>query len=146
MFNHNWSYFEEWAKKDLQYVSSRASTGIYQCYCIYKNSREKPHSRHHKEWFIFKIISGDWFDPCKYYFYNFLGGSRISMTVGITIGILNNLTSLLIFKLISSVNFHSRSTQSSVIIITIFLMTYFNSGLFVTWLPIIKKVANNSAG
>ena len=144
MFDHNWDNFQDWAGIDQNYVNSEASTGIYQCYCIYKNNHNKPKKRpngepkklhHHKEWTLARIIGGGWYNTCDAYFWAFLGGSKISMTVGIAIGILNNLTSALVFKLISSVNFHSSSTQSSGIIITIFLMTYFNSGLFVTWLP-----------
>ena len=81
MFDHNWDNFEHWAKIDKDYQSSKASTGIYQCYCIYKNNHNKtkirPNGkpkklRHHVEWTIFR--GKEYWKTCDFYIWNFVGG------------------------------------------------------------------------
>lgn len=94
-------------------------TGVYQCYC-------------QNQGFASAFSSGP-ASICETYYLKFLdGGILMTKPFGITIGILNNILAALIKFGGKNIKFHSTHTRSKFEFITIFVVSYYNSGLFVT--------------
>lgn len=97
-------------------------TGLYQCYC--------------RTTTLFSPLTHTLDNKCISYTYlDFGGGIYVTIPFGILIGILNNVGAWLIIKNIKDIGFHSNQSQRQATFVSIFVLSYFNSGLFITWLP-----------
>lgn len=71
----------------------------------------------------------------SYTYLDFGGGIFVTMPLGMVIGILNNIGATLIIRFIKDIRFNSAQKQRQATFLAIFLMSYMNSGLFVSWMP-----------
>lgn len=113
----NTTYFEEQAKYDQQFVKYKDSTGIYQCYC-------QKYGNFFKSFF-------NRFDLCAKYYYYFGGTIDINIPAGMIIGIINAISAKIIQTLVPRIGLHSRTSELSLKVMSMFLMAYLNISLFI---------------
>lgn len=109
-----------WANIDKAYRQDNSMTGIYQCFC-------------QEEY-------GTLFGPlkqstCIRFAYGALFGGHIAVIpFGISIGILNNIGATIVINQMPQIGFHSLQKQRQIIFLSIFVMSYLNSSLFLVWI------------
>lgn len=74
-----------------------------------------------------------------------MGGIYATIPFGMCVGILNNIGAWLVIKYVPYISFKSNQSQRQAVFVTIFVMNYMNSGLFVSWLPELNNHTGDTA-
>jgi len=124
MSNYSLQEYEKWATIDKSYQQVNAMTGLYQCYCRFEFSS------------ILEPLKNKDYNVCISYTYlDFGGGIFVTMPLGMCIGMLNNIGAALVIRYVKDIRFNSAQKQRQATFVAIFLMSYINSGLFISWTP-----------
>lgn len=113
MFAFNQTLFQEQAIYDQQFVESKDSTGIYQCYC-----------QLHSEFQISKEFNGK--DLCLQYKLYLSGGKFLRLAAGLSIGLANSMSIVAVNWAVPKIRLHSSANQLKLQVFIGFFMAYFN--------------------
>jgi hypothetical protein len=109
--------FNMYADLDKDYTLYKQGTGIYQCYCKGRSYTELAESG---------LSDGD---TCHKYFVQFGGGYALGELVTVVITVVNLIIRDVVIWMIKKVGYHTNTAEISAIMVTIYVATFFNTGI-----------------
>ena len=106
-----------YADIDKDYTLFKQGTGIYQCYCKGRSYTELAESG----------LSDN--DTCHKYFVQFGGGYALGELVTVVITVVNLVIRDVVIWMIKKVGYHTNTAEISAIMVTIYVTTFFNTGV-----------------
>jgi hypothetical protein len=118
------SYFQEWAQIDRNYLPHSETTGVYSCYCQANIGLTS----------FWKVWQDPQLEICKDYLSAMVGGSLMTVPLGILNGILTKLIGFISILLLKKIGFHSRASERT----TTVVMVSFASYIMMAVLPLVQ--------